>query len=106
MSLTAGVLRGEHCSNITSNMEGYFKQEYPQLFYFARYPGITQAFLLEIFKFYCLFVWNYMLIICLIVGYGLTAKFKNFNAYLQMFKGKVIQSVIHFIDLFIILLLI
>lgn len=88
MSVAAGVFRGVICTSQT-NLEGYFRQAWPQLYFVATYDGGWKAFFMELINYYCNFLWSFMDIFIIAISICLSTRFRQLNDHLEKFKGMV-----------------
>lgn len=88
MSIAAGVFRGVICTSQT-NLEGYFRQAWPQLYFVVSYDGGWKAFFLELINYYCNFLWTFMDIFIIAISICLSTRFRQLNDHLDKFKGMV-----------------
>lgn len=88
MSVAAGVFRGVICTSQT-NLEGYFRQAWPQLYFVATYDGGWKAFFMELINYYCNFLWSFMDIFIIAISICLSTRFRQLNDHLDKFKGMV-----------------
>lgn len=88
MSIAAGVFRGVICTN-QANLEGYFLQAWPQLYYVAPYDGGWKAIFMELINYYCNFLWSFMDIFIIAISICLSTRLRQLNSHLEKFKGMV-----------------
>lgn len=83
-----GVFRGQYCTN-TTNLEGYFKEAWPQIYKPTFYDDGLRGFLIELLNYYCVFLWTFMDIFIIAISICLSTRLKQFNAFLERFMGMV-----------------
>lgn len=91
LSLVNGFNDISSCANVTSNLEAYFKQHFPQLYYFKS-MNLVEAVIIDIVNIYLTFAWSFIDLFIIVISIGLTSKLKQINTSILVGDGLVRKS--------------
>lgn len=88
LCMVCGVFRVQICSNHTS-IEGFFKQNWPQVYTKSNYDNGIRGFFIEWLNYYCTFQWTFMDIFIISISVCLSTRVNQLNEHLKQYKGMV-----------------
>lgn len=99
-----GIRNTSNCFNVSSSVEAYFRQHFPQFYYFTSYH-IAKGVLLHVMNFYLTFSWNFMDLFIIIISAGLATRLRQINSSMLSGHGRVslnfsVYIVTNFIEYF------
>lgn len=89
LAILNGIRNISNCVNVSSSVEAYFRQHFPQFYYFTSYH-IAKGVLLHVMNFYLTFSWNFMDLFIIIISVGLATRLRQINS--SMLSGQKIVS--------------